>query len=117
MEAESNIHIALSRKDPIANSFYEIILGGSKGSRSAIRKRKPNKTLVSKAHSVEKFHQWRVSFELRVTDNSFGLYDSAGDPIVEFVGHKGMTTNFNYLHVSTGWGSTGSWTIEPTTCK
>ena len=49
-----------------------------------------------------------------MSQTSVGLYSGEGDMIIEY--NEFDATDIQYLNVATGWGSDGSWTIQPSTC-
>ena len=114
VEATNDITISLSRDDPQTKDSFEIVLGGWGGTGSAIRTELQGPNIVSFGHSKEAFNQWRTNFQLRVTEDSIGLYDAQGDTIIELGDLD--TSDIKYVYIATGWGSTGDWTINPNNC-
>lgn len=112
VSASSNIHLSLSRDGSSSN--YEILLGGWGGFQSVIRTSHQGETVVTLSHSKEDFDRWRVNFQLRVLESSIGIYDSVGVPIIQFTGID--TSDIVFVFITTGWGSTGEWTINPSSC-
>merc|ERR1712050_472145 len=53
-----------------------------------------------KTHSYEEFQKWQCNFQVKMSENTFGLYDSAGNVIVE---EEALfdATGYKYLYVAT----------------
>ena len=57
VEATNDIHLSLSRADPLTPSNYEIVFGGWGGSKSVIRASHQGAELVSVRHTKAEFNQ------------------------------------------------------------
>ncbi|XP_072027799.1 uncharacterized protein [Amphiura filiformis] len=118
VRANNDVHIALSPIEGDAETMYEIVIGGWGNQKSSIRLCKQCENLVfpntPAILSATEYRQFRVSF---------------GDDLVEVFSDETSVMSFqntgsidvNYVGISTGWGSEGSfkfcgdWDLEPET--
>lgn len=116
IQANNDVHIALSEEDNDLPSMYEIVIGGWAGTKSAIRREKQGSSMGS------------ASTPGILSPTEFrGFWLSWKDGMIE-VGKAGEGAPFmtwtdpdplpvNYIGFSTGWGNTGIFRNCKAPCK
>lgn len=109
VDAENDVHLSISKQNPLPTSSWEIVLGGGNGGYSLIRRSHQGTNLAIVYHTKDQFKIWAESFELKMTETTVGLYDPEGKTIIEYTGFDSSDANF--LYIATGFGSRGTWEI------
>jgi len=110
VQAQNDIHISLSKSNPITTDSWEIVLGAMRGTQTLLRKSHQGTNLATIHHTKEQFMEWQQNFELKMTNTKLGLYHANGDAIIEYKDFD--ATDIQYMYAATGFGSTGQWIVN-----
>ena len=99
VNADGNIHIAISKSNPIdPNNSWELFLGGSDPLSAGIVRGTRGTSMVTNVITKQEFLKFRCNFDFKMTSTTIGLYEPNGEPIVEYVIDS---TGYNYLYITT----------------